>query len=238
MSYKRIFVTSTGRAGSKFMYFLLNEFGLQIGRHEVHVGPEGGVISFHWNKFSDTEHFAPNKKSEEGPITDWNQVALVREPLACILSLTTVSFHSGPQKFRFLETPAVKGCKDALKRSMIFYYQVNNWLFELWQKSKIEGFIKLEDVGDKTTLSKIVELTHTDLDTNNVEIPSTEFDSKLEKLQNAYNLLDKKYKKKLNTRLEQNKYLNNNDIVTWETMNDIDVNLTNDIKSLSKKMGY
>ena len=232
MSYKKIFVTSTGRTGSKFMFSLLKEFGLQLGAHEQYVGPEGGVITFTWNKDTTIEHFVPE------PIKDWNQVALVREPLACILSLTTVKFHSGPQEFRFLETPEVRGCRDVLKRSMIFYYQVNNWLFELWQKNNIQGFIRLEDVGDRKTLSKIVELTHTDLDTNNVEISSADFNSKVEKLQNSYNFLDKKYEKKLNTRLDNNKYLYNNDIVTWETMNDIDTDLTNDIKSLSKKIGY
>lgn len=238
MSYKKIFVTSTGRAGSKFMFHLLKEFGLKVGGHERHLGPEGGVISFTWNRFCHPKHFAPTKENEEGPIKNWNQVALVREPLACILSLTTVNIHSGPQQFRFLETPEVKGCRDVLKRSMIFYYQVNNWLFELWQENNIQGFIRLEDVGDRKTLSKIVELTHTDLDTNNVEISSADFDSKVEKLQNSYNFLDKKYEKKLNTRLDNNKYLDNNDIVTWETMNDIDTDLTNDIKSLSKKIGY
>ena len=143
MSYKKIFVTSTGRAGSKFMFFLLNEFELQVGRHEHYVGPEGGVISFTWNKFCDTKHFAPTKGNEEGPIKNWNQVALVREPLACILSLTTVKFHSGPQQFRFLETPEVKGCRDVLKRSMIFYYQVNNWLFELLKYHQLLLILKL-----------------------------------------------------------------------------------------------
>ena len=42
----------------------------------------------------------------------------------------------------------------------------------------------------------------------------------------------------MNTRVHRNNYLNNKGIVTWETMNSIDVDLTNDIKSISKKMGY
>lgn len=234
MSNKKIFITSTGRTGSKFIHHLLSRARFDVGLHERRIGEDGAIITFGWNRFITTDQFAPNEKVH-GPLELWNQVALVREPISCITSLQTLRHNNGPDKFKFFEERLKSSGElrtNTLYKSMMFYYCINNWLFELWDKKMIDGFIRIEDLPNRDTIDTLVKLLHTDVKTNRVDKSPLEISTLTTELLTHHNFLDEKYKKKLNTRF------NPKAPATWESMAELDEELTRDIRQLAYNMGY
>ena len=90
---KKIIITGTGRCGSRFLFVVLTDCGLKLGRHEVSHGPDGGMLNFGWNGEIHDQGLVEN-------IEQHIQVGLVREPIACIASLTTGTGGKGPTMHR------------------------------------------------------------------------------------------------------------------------------------------
>ena len=128
---KKIIITGTGRCGSAFLYKILTNCGLDLGRHEKRHGVNGGILNFGWN--SQIHDSGLVKDTEQ-----YIQIGLIREPLACISSQTTGTNGKGPMMHstEYYKTEVAAG-KDSLHKGMLYYYYVNNFLYELYKLSLI-----------------------------------------------------------------------------------------------------
>ena len=113
-------IVGTGRCGTRMLHNGLTELGLQLGKHEQSLGNDGGGLNFGWNEFVTNTRISPD---------GFTQIVVVRHPINCISSLTTAGNGKGPynKKNKFFVTEINSGV-NALHKSMIFYYYVNNFL--------------------------------------------------------------------------------------------------------------
>ena len=75
----KVAITTTGRTGSRFIWQVLKQCGLDVGEHEKRFGKDGGVITNGFYPYYDKPGFTPSKEHK--------LFIQVREPLACISSL-------------------------------------------------------------------------------------------------------------------------------------------------------
>lgn len=114
----KIILTSTGRAGSRFVHNTLAGSGLELGKHEANLGRDGGALNF---GFLSREHFDILSNS-----TEYYKIHLVRNPLECIASLTTTNSYKGPvNRNNSIFNTELNSEPDPLRRSMMYYYNVN-----------------------------------------------------------------------------------------------------------------
>lgn len=145
----KLFISSTGRAGSSYVYKTLQGAGLQLGSHEKNLGFDGGVINF---GFLEDKYFKLIKND-----TLYYKIHLVRDPLKCISSLTTTNKNRGPINRRHnMFNDILKPETNTLRRSMIYYYEVNNYLYSLATFNTVlrleENLTMFESISKETML--------------------------------------------------------------------------------------
>lgn len=139
MNKNKIMITGIGRCGSKMLHNCLSSLGMDLGLHEKTIGVDGAGLNFGWNKYITNERIAPD---------GYIQIGVVRQPLKCISSLTTASGGKGPynKANEFFKNELRKG-KTPLHKSMIYYYYVNNFLYNL----ELDILFNIEDLSNIDT---------------------------------------------------------------------------------------
>ena len=136
---KKLIITGTGRCGSSFIHNVLTDCEFKLGKHEHQIKEHGGTLNFGWNKYISNESIHPNDKH------DWLSIGLVRSPLQCISSLTTISSWDRHNKKFSVE---LKKSNSTLHKSMLYYYHVNNYLYELHKNNKLDGLFGIDHLND------------------------------------------------------------------------------------------
>ena len=206
---KKIIITGTGRCGSAFFHKMLTNCGLDLGEHEKSHGVNGGILNFGWN--SQIHDSGLIKNTEQ-----YIQVGLIREPLACISSQSTGSKGQGPRMHltEYFKTKVAAG-KGPLHKGMLYYYYVNNFLYELYKNNKIDSIFKIEDCKDRDKLSDLLEL----FAKAGLRVSVDTFIERSKEFGTNYN-----------TRKHKN--------YSWDDLHKKDTILTNKIQRLSQKLNY
>jgi len=206
---KKIIITGTGRCGSAFLHKMLTNCGLDLGKHEKSHGVNGGILNFGWN--SQIHDSGLIKNTEQ-----YIQVGLIREPLACISSQATGSKGQGPRMHltEYFKTKVAAG-KGPLHKGMLYYYYVNNFLYELYKDNKIDSIFKIEDCKDRDKLSDLLEL----FAKAGLRVSVDTFIERSKEFGTNYN-----------TRKHKN--------YSWDDLHKKDTSLTNKLQRLSQKLNY